>query len=288
MKIALIGASGQLGTDFKKIIPPDRLIELNYPRFDITKKNEVKIELEALRPAIVINTAAYNLVDRAEEFPEEALAVNYFGVENLAAVCRSIDATLLHYSTDYVFGGNVARTTPYSEDDLPEPLNQYGLSKLKGELAVRKNLSRYFVIRTSGLFGEAGSAGKGGNFIESILKKYETGENLSIVNNQVLTPTYTLDLAKNSWELLTTQHYGLYHVTSEGQCSWSDFARAVFRHLDMPARIIPVKTDEYKSPARRPHYSVLENKHLNEIGLNLMRHWEATIPDYLREKKYLL
>ena len=287
MKIALIGATGQLGTDFKKIIHSDQLIELNYPHFDITKKNEVKIELESLKPDLVINTAAYNLVDRAEEFPEESLAVNYFGVEHLADTCRSIDATLVHFSTDYVFGGDLGRTSPYTEDDKPKPLNKYGVSKLNGELAVQKYLRKQFVIRTSGLFGEAGSEGKGGNFVESIIKKYEAGDQLKIVDDQVLTPTYTLDLAKNVWELITTKNYGLYHVTSEGQCSWYDFARAVFKHLDIPAKITPVKTDDYKLKAARPHYSVLENRRLNELGLNIMRHWEQTIPDYLREKKYI-
>ncbi len=287
MTIALIGSTGQLGTDLKKVIPAEYLVNLDYPDFDLTKKEIVREKLLTIKPDIIINTAAYNLVDRAEEFPDEALAVNYLGVKNLVDVCLELNCVLVHYSTDYVFGANSNRHTPYTEDDIPGPLNKYGESKLLGEKEVIARCQKYFVIRTSGLFGTAGSQGKGGNFIEAIIKKsQETGE-LQVVNDQILTPTYTLDLAKQTWDLIQTQHYGLYHTTSEGECSWYEFAREVMKYIDPEIKITPAKSSDYPSSAKRPAYSVLENKRLRQLGLNIMRPWQLTIPDYLKEKGYL-
>ena len=288
MTIALIGSTGQLGTDFKKVIPVKLLINLDYPDFDLTEKDVIREKLLAIRPDIVINTAAYNLVDRAEDFPDEALAVNYQGVKNLVDICLELDCILVHYSTDYVFGADLDRHTPYAEDDIPGPVNKYGESKLLGEREVIARLKKYFVIRTSGLFGTAGSQGKGGNFIESIIKKsQETGE-LQVVNDQILTPTYTLDLAKQTWALVQTDYYGLYHITSEGECSWHEFAREVMKYINPNLQIESVPSSSYKTVARRPAYCVLENKKLKSLGLNQMRPWPETIVDYLKEKKYLI
>lgn len=285
--IALIGSTGQLGTDLKKVIPPELVINLDYPEFDVTKKDAVREKLLALKPDIIINTAAYNLVDRAEDFPAEALAINHLGVKNLVAVCLELDCVLVHYSTDYVFGGDQDRRVPYTEEAVPAPINQYGESKLLGEQEVVSRLKKYFLIRTSGLFGVAGSAGKGGNFIEAIIKKSKETGRLQVVSDQILTPTYTLDLAKQTWVLIQTQNYGLYHITSEGACSWSEFAGEVMKYINPQIKITPTKSSDYPAPAKRPAYSVLENKKLKSLGLNLMRPWRETIPDYLREKKYL-
>jgi len=287
MKIALIGSNGQLGTDLKKTISAELLTNLDYPDFDLTQKEIIYEQLLKIKPDLVINTAAYNLVDRAEQFPDEALAVNHQGVKNLVDVCLELDCLLVHYSTDYVFGGGVDRQTPYIEDDLPAPLNQYGQSKLLGEREVTTRLKKYFVIRTSGLFGTAGSKGKGGNFIESIIKKTQSGESLKVVDDQILTPTYTLDLAKNIWKLIQTNNYGLYHITSEGQCSWYEFACEIINCLNLKADLQAIKSDELDLSAKRPAYSVLENNRLKKLGLNLMRNWQVTIPDYLKEKGYL-
>jgi dTDP-4-dehydrorhamnose reductase len=287
MKIALIGSHGQLGTDLKKVIPSDYLINLDYPDFDITQKELISAKLKEIKPDIIINTAAYNLVDRAEQFPDEALAVNYYGVKNLVDICLELDITLVHFSTDYVFGADIARDIPYAENNLPGPINKYGQSKLLGEQEVINRLKKYFLIRTCGLFGTAGSEGKGGNFIESIIKKSKEVDELKIVTDQILTPTYTLDLAKNVWALIATDHYGLYHITSEGECSWFEFAKEVFRCLNKEIKIIPITSVELNSPARRPAYSVLNNRKLKDLNLNLMRPWQATIPDYLKEKGYL-
>src|SRR3989338_9215136 len=287
MKIALIGARGQLGTDLQKVIPQDNLINLNYPDFDITQQTAISRQLTALHPDIVINTAAYNLVDRAEQYPDEAMAVNYHGVENLVDYCQKNDLPLVHFSTDYVFGADKNRHRPYTEQDKPCPINKYGQSKLLGEQIIQKNLKKYFLIRTSGLIGTAGSEGKGGNFIEAIIKKAKKDKQLKIVDDQILTPTYTLDLAKQVWRVIQTDNYGLFHITSEGQCSWYEFAREVFKNLKQKIQIKAIKSDELNLPAQRPHYAVLENKRLKELGLNIMRPWQATIPDYLKEKSYL-
>lgn len=284
--IALIGSTGQLGTDLKKVIPAEFLINLDYPDFDLTKKDIIREKLLKIKPDIIINTAAYNLVDRAEEFPEEALLVNYSGVKNLVDVCLELNCVLVHYSTDYVFGADALRHMPYAEDDLPGPVNKYGESKLLGEREVAGRLKKYFLIRTSGLFGIAGSQGKGGNFIEAIIKKAGVAGEVSVVNDQLLTPTYTLDLARQTWQLIQTSNHGLYHATSEGECSWYAFALAVMKHLDPKIKVTPTKTSDYHSPARRPSYSVLENKKLQELNLNQMRPWQETVPDYLREKGY--
>jgi len=294
MKIALIGSSGQLGTDFRKVIPTDYLTDLNYPDFDITNRHAIQKLITHKNFEIVINTAAYNLVDRAEDYPNEALAVNCEGVKNLAYACKEQDIKLAHFSTDYVFGGDKNRHTPYTEKDKPAPVNKYGQSKLAGENVAQNFFKKYFLIRTSGLFGEAGSRGKGGNFVESIIRNAKKQENIKVkkqeikvVDDQYLTPTYTLDLAKQVWKLLQTKYYGLYHITSEGECSWYEFAREVFRCLDSDIRIIPIKTSEYSLPAARPGYSVLENAELKRLGLNIMRSWQETIPDYLKEKGYI-
>ena len=288
MTIALIGSAGQLGTDFRKVIPGELLTNLNYPAFDLTKKELIRKQLLAIKPDIIVNTAAYNLVDRAEELPHEAMAVNYHGVKNLVDVCLELNCVLVHYSTDYVFGRDKDRETHYNEDDEPGPVNQYGQSKLLGEGEIVSRLKKYFLIRTSGLFGAAGSLGKGGNFIESIIKRARETGALKVVSDQFLTPTYALDLAKQTWALIQTEKCGLYHITSEGQCSWYEFAREVMKYIDPSVEIIPVPSSEYRLSARRPSYCVLENKKLKLLGLNQMRPWSKTIPDYFKERKYII
>jgi len=299
MNIALIGASGQLGTDLQKVIPAEYITPLNYPEFDVTNRPGIQKLLTKDKFDLVINTAAYNLVDKAEEDDQQALAINYEGTKNLVDTCKDQGITLVHFSTDYVFGGDSNKNTPYTEDDKPQPINKYGEAKLAGERVVQENMRRYFVIRTSGLFGTAGSQGKGGNFIESIISKSQTTVStckscvspgipqLRMVDDQVLTPTYTLDLAKQTWKLIQTSHFGLYHATSQGQCSWYEFAHEVFKVLDRQVDLIPVKTHQYDLPADRQRYSVLENHRLQKLGLDIMRPWQETIPDYLKEKGYI-
>jgi dTDP-4-dehydrorhamnose reductase len=285
--IALIGASGQLGTDFKKILETNQVVDLNYPEFDLTKIKTIEKSLLQQKPDMVINTAAYNLVDRAEDHPEEALAVNHSGVENLARVCAKFNLPLVHFSSDYVFGADTARKTPYTEEDNPDPINSYGLSKLKGERSVQKILSAYYLIRTSYLFGTAGSLGKGGNIVESLIEKGRKDKRLEVVDDQVISPTYTLDLARQVLKIIMTNKYGLYHVSSVDNCSIYEFASYIFECLNEQIDIVPIKSKDLSLPAKRPHYSVLENDKLDKLGLNIMRGWHESLKDYLVEKKYL-
>ena len=277
MKIALIGASGQLGTDLKKVIPSDNLVALNYPDFDLTKKDNIKNQLIDINPDIVINTAAYNLVDRAEEHPDEAMAVNYHGVENLVQAVKKLDCTLVHFSSDYVFGADKERNTPYTEDDKPGPINQYGKSKLLGEQVVQKNLEKYFLIRTAYLFGVAGP----NNIIQSLMKHKQ------VVDDQIISPTYSLDLAKQVWQLVQTKNYGLYHAVNQGQCSVFELAKYIHKCLNKQINLIPIKLSDLNLSAPRAKYLVLENKKLKALDLNIMRPWQETIPDYLKEKQYI-
>src|SRR5205085_9848553 len=177
---------------------------------------------------VVINCAAYNLVDRAEDEPDAAFAVNAWAVRELATACNELGSVLVHFSTDHVFGLDAARRTPYAEDDPPGPVNVYGLSKLSGEYLVRALCPRHFIVRTCGLYGIWGSGGKGGNFVETMLRLAREGKPLRVVDDQECTPSYTVDIATATAALIATDRYGLYHLTNSGSCSWYDFARAIF------------------------------------------------------------
>lgn len=285
--IALIGADGQLGTDLalnfkKKNIP---FHPLYYPQFDITKPKEVKRKLFSLKPQIVINTAAYHRVDECEDYPEKAFLVNAFAVRQLAFICQELGATLVHFSTDYVFDGQ--KNTPYIEEDCPRPLSVYAASKLAGEYFVTAILEHYFIIRTCGLYGVAGCWGKGTNFVETMIKLANEGKVIKVVNNQHVTPTSTWELAERIIELLNTSAYGLYHLTNEGQCTWFEFAQKIFEFLNLKPELIPVTSQEFGAKALRPRYSVLENKRAKSLGLTFFSPWEEALKDYLQRKGYL-
>jgi dTDP-4-dehydrorhamnose reductase len=284
MKILLIGADGQLGTDIQKVMTGTELIPLTISDIDVTKKESVSSVIGKHKPDVVINTSAYHRVDDCEEKDELAFAVNAFGVKNLCLACRENDATLLHISTDYVFDGMKGK--PYYETDCPNPGTVYGISKLAGELYARYMLKKHFVVRTCGLFGVAGCLGKGGgNFIESMLKLAKEKPVLRVVSDQIVGPTYTLDLARKINELIKTQHYGLYHVTNKGACSWYDFAKKIFELTGTKVKMEKATTSEFKSKATRPAYSVLEHGSLKKIGLDDMRTWDKALEAYLEEKK---
>jgi dTDP-4-dehydrorhamnose reductase len=244
--------------------------------------------LESNRPDVVISTAAFHKVDECEKQPALSFAVNAIGPRNLALTCRRLDALLVHFSTDYVFDGKQQR--PYTESDLPGPLNVYAVSKLAGECMFPFNCARYFVIRTCGLYGVAGSAGKGGNFVETMLKKAAESAPIRVVNDQVLTPTFTGDLAEVVSQLIRpdaygrTDAYGLYHITAEGQCSWYEFARKIFELEKLPVDLQPVNTAEFHSPVQRPAYSVLSKQKLNRLGLTMPR-WEEGLARYLAARR---
>ncbi len=287
MKILIIGANGQLGSDLVRAVQShgDQLIPLTHRQVDICEPVGVRDTLGRYRPEVVINTAAYHKVDECEVNVERSFVVNVYGVRNLALACQEAGCALLHMSTDYVFGGDASRRTPYAESDIPDPINVYGISKLAGEYFVRYILARHWIVRSSGLYGVAGSSGKGGNFVELMLRLAHEGRDIKVVNDQTLTPTFTVDLAHKIVELVHTDRYGLYHSTSAGCCTWHEFARKIFELEGLTPNVAPTTTAAFGAVATRPTYSVLENAALNALGMDDLRSWEAALGDYLTARR---
>lgn len=283
MKIMIIGADGQLGTDLGKIIPASDQIPLTIKELDITDKTKVQATIKRYAPEVVVNTAAYHNVDNCEDNEAMAFSVNTSGVKYLAEACRLADSTMVHLSTDYVFDG--LKGQPYTESDSPNPQSIYAISKYAGEQCVKYLLPKHFIVRSSGLYGVAGCLGKGGtNFVEGMIKRAATQSELKVVTDEVASPTYTLDLAHNLYQLIQTKHYGLYHMVNPGGCSWYDFTVKIFALLGRQVKIEKTTASEFKAKAKRPAYSVLQNEHLAQIGLDKMRPWPEALQAYLQEK----
>lgn len=288
-KVVIIGANGQLGTDIVKVFSQEKRFKL-YPLLhkdiEITRLSQVKRKLGLIKPDIVINTAAYHKVDEVEDNPEKAFKVNSIAQKNLAELCGMKNCVLVYVSTDYVFGLDKEREKPYKESNIPGPLNVYGISKLAGETFTKYLCKRHYVIRTSGLFGAAGSSGKGGNFVETMIRLGKEKGEVKVVSDQVLAPTYTKNVAENLLILLKTNNYGIYHMTSEGFCSWWEFANQIFTELDMKVKCGKVDSNHFNTRAKRPTYSVLGNYELKEQGINKMNNWKKNLRLYLKEKSY--
>ncbi len=279
MKIAVIGAHGQLGSDLMRSLGDDA-IGLTHAQIEITDPVSVASALDAIAPDTVINTAAYNLVDKAEQEPDRAFAINAFGPLHLARHCAERNLTLVHVSTDYVFGQDGARTTPYTEADFPGPVSVYGTSKLAGEHLVRATCRQHFVVRTCGLYGRPTSVGKG-NFVRTMLRLAQDRDELAVINDQHCTPTSTADLASAIVSLLQTDQYGLYHATNSGSTTWCQFARAIFDLSGIDINVTPITSARFDAPAHRPAYSVLDSTRLIAItGLSL-RPWRDALAAYL-------
>ena len=282
MKVAVIGANGQLGTDLCWALHNFDIIPFTDVDIEISDMSSVKEAVPKHKPAIIINTAAYVRVDDCEDEKDKAFSVNALGARNVAVVAQELGARIVHISTDYVFGGEVEpRTTPYTEFDTPIPLSIYGKSKLAGENLVRHLCLRHFIIRPSGLFGVAGSCGKGGNFIETMLKLAKERDELRVVSDQVFSPTYTRDLAQKITQLMTTDYFGIFHITNKGDCSWYEFTTKILKLAGLKTPVVPITSDQYPQKARRPCYSVLDNYHLRLLGMDDMRPWQEALKDYL-------
>ena len=284
-RYVLIGATGQLGFDLVRTFElPGTLLTPTHADLDVLDARAVDETLRVLRPTHVLNTAAWNAVDAAEHEPQRASALNADAVAGLADACQKLGATLVHFSTDYVFDG--AKRAPYTEADAPNPLSEYGASKLAGERLARERCERALVVRVSGLFGVAKSAGKGGtNFVETMLSLARAGRALRVVADQVLGPSYTLDLARVIWRVIASGHVGLCHVTSAGETSWHDFAREIFRLEGLAPSLTAVTSAEYGARARRPLYSVLAHDTLRALGIPEPRPWPAALAAYLAERR---
>jgi len=288
-KIALIGANGQLGSDILNSLKADKkykIFSLTHQDIEILNFKKTYEILNQIKPDIVINTAAYHKVDEAELNPDKALSLNSLAQKNLAQICQQNNWAVVYISSDYVFGQE-KRHKPYRESDSPAPVNVYGVSKICGEYFTRYASDKHLIIRTSGLYGAKGSSSKGLNFVELMIKLGKEKGEVSVVSDQVLSPTYTINLANNLKSLLDLEVYGLFHASSQGSCSWWEFASTIFKFLSMDVKCKSVTSKSFKSIVKRPSYSVLENDNLSKLKLDQMKTWQQNLRDYLKEKKYL-
>jgi dTDP-4-dehydrorhamnose reductase len=284
MRILLIGAAGQLGQDLLPALDEQGhdVTPVTHEQLEICSAEAVRQQMAKVRPQCVISTAAFHRVDECEDKAESAFAVNVLGVYNLAQSAEQAGSALVHFSSDYVFGGE--KRTPYRESDLPQPLSIYAMSKLAGEFAARRYCSRHYVIRTCGLYGMGGSRSKGGNFVETMLRLAAQKKTIRVVADQIVTPTSTADLAERVLPLIASERYGLYHMTSAGQCSWYDFAAEVFRLAKVSADLHPIDSNSFGAAARRPAYSVLDNCEMRMAGIADFRPWQEALAEYLRRR----
>jgi dTDP-4-dehydrorhamnose reductase len=282
MRIVVIGSNGQLGRD---LVPrlPGTVVPLTRIEIDLAKLETIQPAILACQPDVVINCAAYNLVDQAESDPDVAFRVNAWGVRELAKACDALNARLIHISTDYVFGLDRERLHPLSETDEPGPLSTYGLSKLTGEYLVRTYARKHLVIRTCGLYGVWGSGGKGTNFVETMLRLASSGKPVRVVNDQRCTPTYTVDLARVIAQLVSRDLSGLLNVTNSEDCTWYELAAEVFRLARLTVDLTPISSEQFGARAKRPDYSVLSTDRFTKLGLE-MQPWKDALSAYMNER----
>ncbi len=287
-KVLIIGPMGQLGADLLRVFRRKEgyeVVPVGRSDMDLCDINSVLSSLDRHQPDIVINTAGQTDVDGCESDASCAMQLNADGAGYVAEACSSAGVVCVYTSSDYVFDGKKGK--PYIETEETNPLNIYGLSKLAGERLVRSKTDRHFIVRTSGLFGFGQQAKRGHNFVETMIRLAEGGKRLRIVEDQVLSPTYTFDLASKIAELIKGDSYGTYHITNSGACSWYRFAVSVFDAAGLNPEIISVTSEEYGARAERPRYSVLDNSKLERVGIRKLRHWEEALREYIAlRKKY--
>lgn len=284
MKIVVIGSKGQLGTDLMKTLAKEHeTVGLTHQDIEVTDYNSCQI-LKINQPDVVINTAAFHKTDQCEDDPIKTFAVNAIGARNVAMVSKEIEAITVFMSTDYVFDGS--KNEPYMEEDVPNPINTYGISKLAGELYTRQN-PKHYIIRVASLFGAAGASGKGGNFVETMIAKAKKKEPISVVDDMWMSPTYTRDAAFAMKRIIDARlPFGIYHVTNQGFCTWFQFAEEIFKITGLTPDLKPIKTDQLQMKAKRPRFSALKSVKLQNYGIK-MRSWREALRDYLAEKGHI-
>jgi dTDP-4-dehydrorhamnose reductase len=288
MRVVVIGANGQLGTDVSREYQKEgeESTGLTHQDIDISSVESTRSALSVLRPEVIVNTAAMHHVENCEKEPLRAYEVNAIGARNLAMVARELDAKLVHVSTDYVFNG--AKNQPYVEEDRAAPLNVYGNSKLAGEAFLQRLAEKYFIVRTSALYGKSPCRAKGGrNFVELMLKLAAERDELRVVHDEIVSPTSTAELAKQIVILSRTNHYGLYHATAEESCSWYEFANRIFELEGVNTKVAVASPNEFPAKVPRPKYSVLENRALKALGLNSLKSWREGLQCYLSSRQRL-
>ncbi|MDO6595866.1 dTDP-4-dehydrorhamnose reductase [Oceanihabitans sp. 2_MG-2023] len=274
-KVLVTGANGQLGKTLASLKTKFKNLDFIFAStldLDITKSNQVETFFYTNKIDWCINCAAYTAVDKAEKEPEKAKKVNVLGVKNLALVCANKNVALIQISTDFVFNGE--KSVAYTEKDTTKPTGVYGTTKLEGEIEIIKKLEKYFIIRTSWLYSQNGN-----NFMKTMIKLSKERKKINVVSDQIGTPTYTTDLAEIMLKIITTNNkqYGTYHYSNEGVASWYDFAKAIFEESNIDINVLPIKSEAYPTPAKRPHFSVLDK---TKIKTNLkieIPHWRVSL-----------
>ncbi|WP_432672385.1 dTDP-4-dehydrorhamnose reductase [Flavobacterium sp. SM2513] len=281
MVVLVTGSSGQLGQALKSIAK--QYIEVDFEfcnstELDITDLEQCKIVFAKIKPKFCINAAAYTAVDKAESEPEKARLINVGGPINLAQVCKEMDVILLHISTDFIFDG--ISTKPYTEEDIPNPTGIYGKTKLDGEIVIHAILEKYFIIRTSWVYSQFGN-----NFMKTMLRLGRERDSLSVVNDQIGTPTNAVDLAEAlvkivhfcHAELVSASQFGIYNFSNEGQCSWYEFAKKILEINKMELDLQPIATSDYPTPAKRPRYSVLDKSKIKKVFGIKVKNWKESL-----------
>lgn len=280
-KVLITGCNGQLGRSVNLLLKDTdaEVINTDADTLDICDFNQVDRFITEQKPDTIINCAAHTAVDKCETDAENAERINALGPKNLAIAAEKAGAQIVQVSTDYVFSGDADR--PYVEEDLTDPQSVYGITKLAGEKAVMENSSRYFIVRTAWLYGD------GNNFVKTMLRLAEERESITVVSDQFGTPTSSLELARMILHIIPTGEYGVYHGTCEGSTSWYEFACEIMKQAGKDTKIIPVTSEEYKAAvAKRPMYSVLENRKLNSMGSYRMKEWKDALTEYMHNIGY--
>jgi dTDP-4-dehydrorhamnose reductase len=285
INILVTGANGQLGSAIKSIANNERFFSITYctsAQLNITDADAVLENFRSTNYDYCINCAAYTNVDAAEEHFAQANAINGLGVKNLVQACMESQTKLIQISTDFVFSGK--QSLPYTEFDMPEPVSAYGLSKYRGEQEISKQLSDYYIIRTSWLYSEFGH-----NFMKSMLKFGMERDSLAVVFDQIGSPTYAVDLARFVLQLIEqkTDAYGIYHYSNEGVASWYDFAKAIFEEGDIRIDLKPIRTAEYPLPAKRPSYSVMDKAKVKATFKLQIPHWRDSLRQAMKNNALL-
>lgn len=277
MRFLVTGVKGQLGHDVMEelALRGHTGVGVDVEEMDITDAQAVDRGIRQAQADGVIHCAAYTAVDAAEDEPEVCMKVNAEGTENIARVCKELDLPMMYISTDYVFDGEGER--PWEPDDPCDPLNVYGKSKYLGELAVQRYLEKYYIVRIAWVFGVNGK-----NFIKAMLNKAKTTDQVKVVDDQVGSPTYTRDLAVLVVDMMETDHYGVYHATNEGICTWYEFAKEIFAQAGIAMEVTPISADEYPAKAKRPHNSRMDKSRLDEKGFRRLPTWQDALKRYLK------